>query len=491
MNAVPFMTPNSFNFEPVIIRKEYKAVYGSNFYNIIIEKTNNNIIIRLNYSEIKLNIQSLSLLTNTIFNSNDKAFEFIVNIFNQNNYYIKDILFNKITLRIIIYDIIQGNKKEIDIELCENLEDKNYLIKELFNNYIKLENNINYINNDNKLLKEENNNLKNEIYNLKQNYNNDINELKMQIMNYNNMINQIQQQLNQINNIYQEINSIKNQINTMHIDINSINLNNKLSLNNINEDNKRICVIFTVRDSNGQEGAPIYIQCDIHEKISSLIKKYRYKSGDYSYNRIFIYNAKRLKIYRRKTIEELGITNNASIFVAYIIDKIKINYRLLNDCIHVKFKFYENWKLSEYLDCVDRDFALNSLDITNYIYNSKKVGQDYIIKESEVKDNSEIIIKLNKHSVNFINIKFQSLDESYEEATDLKCCNKEKISSIIRRFKAAIELKPEFYLRFLIKTKEIDESDGLKLKMTDLTVEDFGLKNNSIIFYEKKKNLEK
>ena len=126
MNAVPFMTPNSFNFEPVIIRKEYKAVYGSNFYNIIIEKTNNNIIIRLNYFEIKLNIQSLSLLTNTIFNSNDKAFEFIVNIFNQNNYYIKNILFNKIALRIITYDMIQGNKKEIDIELCENFEDKNY-----------------------------------------------------------------------------------------------------------------------------------------------------------------------------------------------------------------------------------------------------------------------------------------------------------------------------------------------------------------------------
>ena len=276
MNAVPFMTPNSFNFEPVIIRKEYKAVYGSNFYNIIIEKTNNNIIIRLNYYEIKLNIQSLSLLTNTIFNSNDKAFEFIVNIFNQNNYYIKDILFNKITLRIIIYDIIQGNKKEIDIELCENFEDKNYLIKELFNNYIKLENNINYINNDNKLLKEENNNLKNEIYNLKQNYNNDINELKMQIMNYNNMINQIQQQLNQINNIYQEINSIKNQINTMYIDINSINLNNKLSLNNINEDNKRICVFFRACNPTGQAGAPIYIKCNTHEKISSLIKTYRY-----------------------------------------------------------------------------------------------------------------------------------------------------------------------------------------------------------------------
>ena len=273
----------------------------------------------------------------------------------------------------------------------------------------------------------------------------------------------------------------------MHIDINSINLNNKLSLNNINEDNKGICVIFRVSDSNGQTVASIPIQCDIHDKISSLIKKYWYKSGNYSYNRIFIFNAKPLNIYSPKTIEELGITNNANIFVAYII---KTNYRLLNDCIHVKFKFYENWKLSSYLDCVDREFALNSSDIINYIYNYKKVSQDYIIKESEVKDNSEIIIKLNKNSAYFINIKFQSLDESYEEATDLKCCNKEKISSIIRRFKEAIELKLEFYLRFLIKKIEIDESDLLKLKIADLTVEDFGLKNNSIIFYEKK-NLEK
>ena len=274
----------------------------------------------------------------------------------------------------------------------------------------------------------------------------------------------------------------------MNIDINSINLNNNLSLNNINEDNKGMRIFFRARNLTGQAGASIQIQCDIHEKISSLIKKYRYKSGNYSYNRIFVYNAKRLNIYSPKTIEELGITNNANIYVAYII---KTNYRLLNDCIHVKFNFFENSKLSYYLDFVHRVFALNSSDIINYIYNSKKVGQDYIIKESEVKDNSEIIIKLNKHSVNFINIKFQSLDESYEEATDLKCCNKEKISSIIRRFKEAIELKLEFYLRFLIKKIEIDESDLLKLKMADLTVEDFGLKNNSIIFYEKKKNLEK
>ena len=133
--------------------------------------------------------------------------------------------------------------------------------------------------------------------------------------------------------------------------------------------------------------------------------------------------------------------------------------------------------------CVRGNFVLNSSDIINYIYNSKKVDQDYIIKESEVKDNSEIIIKLNKHSVYFINISFKPL-YGKEEATDIKCLNKEKISSIIRRFKVAEKI--DYYLRFLIKTKEIDESDELKLKMADLTVEDFGLDNNSIIFYQKK-----
>ena len=381
--------------------------------------------------------------------------------------------------------MIQGNKKEIDIELCENLEDKNYLIKELFNNYIKLENNINYINNDNKLLKEENNNLKNEIYNIKQNYNNDINELKMQIMNYNNMINQIQQQLNQINNIYQEINAIKNQISTINIDINSINLNNKLSLNNNiinnNEDNETISVIFR-QSGTSQAGAQIIIQSYTHDKISTLIRKYRNKSGDYSYIKAFIFNAKRLNIYSPLTIKELGITNNACVFVVNI--KIEINYRLLNDCIHVKFKFSKNSELSEYIDCVRGNFALNSSDIINYIYNSKKIGQDYIIKESEVKDNSEIIIKLNKHSVFFINITFKSIFPLYddEEATDIKCLNKEKISSIIKRFKIKKSLK-EKYLRFLVKKTEIDELDLLKREIEDLTVEEFGLKNNSVILY--------
>ena len=378
--------------------------------------------------------------------------------------------------------MIQGNKKEIDIELCENFEDKNYLIKELFNNYIKLENNINYINNDNKLLKEENNNLKNEIYNLKQNYNNDINELKMQIMNYNNMINQIQQQLNQINNIYQEINIIKNQISTINIDINSINLNNKLSLNNnIINNNEKINVNFIRQSGTGQRGPSFMVYCHFFENISTLIRKYRNKSGDYSCNRKFIHNAKSLDIYSPLTIIELGITNDSNIFVINSNFNNEINYRFLNDDIHIKFKFSKNSKLSEYLDYIIRDFVLNPSDIINYIYNSKKVDKDYIIKESEFQENSEIIIKLNKQSLYFINIKFKELYSVGKELTDIKCLNKEKISSILTRFKLIKSLTKD-YLRFLFKTIEINELNSMKL---DLTAEDFGLKNNSVILYRK------
>ena len=100
----------------------------------------------------------------------------------------------------------------------------------------------------------------------------------------------------------------------------------------------------------------------------------------------------------------------------------------MDDCIHIKFQFSKNSKLSEYLDSFHYNFVLNPSDIINYIYNSKKLDQDYIIKESEFKGNSEIIIKLNKKSVYFINIIFKPFYD--EEVSNIKCLNKEKISSI-------------------------------------------------------------
>ena len=168
MQASPFiMTPNNNITEEILMRKEYFAQYYSEVYNITIDKTNSNIIIRNNCYEIKLDKQTLSLLTKVIFNTIDDMFTFLLNIFNQNKYYIKQILNNKMILVIGVYNMIEGREKEIELKLKENFEDKNYLIKELFNRYTKMEKNIKEVNYNNQILKQENNKLIQENMNLK------------------------------------------------------------------------------------------------------------------------------------------------------------------------------------------------------------------------------------------------------------------------------------------------------------------------------------
>jgi len=181
-----------------------------------------------------------------IFNSTNEAFEFIINIFNQNRYYIKGISSNKILLGIQIYDNIKGQQKEIELELKENFEDKDYLIKELFNKYVRIEKDLNEVKYSNNILKDANNklnmdntNLKMELESIKNNNNNSNNGLQMQISNNMNMINQLQQQLNQFSNKIQQINQIQNQVNSLSMSMNnnSLNLNNQFSLNNNNQNN--------------------------------------------------------------------------------------------------------------------------------------------------------------------------------------------------------------------------------------------------------------
>ena len=145
--------------EEIIIRKEYKIKHQSNIIKIIIEKTKNNIIIRSSYYELKYNINELFSLTKIKFNSIDEAYEFIDNIFNQNKYNIKEISSNKLILILKIYDSIKGKEEDLELYLTENFDNKNYLIKELFNKYNKIENEIDIIKNDNKIIKKKIKNL--------------------------------------------------------------------------------------------------------------------------------------------------------------------------------------------------------------------------------------------------------------------------------------------------------------------------------------------
>ena len=76
---------------------------------------------------------------------------------------------------------------------------------------------------------------------------------------------------------------------------------------------ENIVVIF-----HSNKGAPttppIQVQCNIKEKMSKVIERYRKKASDFSKTIKFIYNSK--AINPCITVAEAGIGNNANIFVA-------------------------------------------------------------------------------------------------------------------------------------------------------------------------------
>ena len=91
--------------------------------------------------------------------------------------------------------------------------------------------------------------------------------------------------------------------------------------NNLNNQiNNGISVIFR----QGEDpNSPIRIYgCYPDQKVSSIIEKYRIKSGDFDIDKKFIYNAKALKSYL--SLAEAGIYNNANIFVVKV-KGIKLN----------------------------------------------------------------------------------------------------------------------------------------------------------------------
>ena len=71
-------------------------------------------------------------------------------------------------------------------------------------------------------------------------------------------------------------------------------------------------VIFRV-SGKGMDAPPITIQCQANEKISSIINKYRTKSGDAEQKKKFIFNAKVLN--PTLTAAESGLANNSTIHV--------------------------------------------------------------------------------------------------------------------------------------------------------------------------------
>ena len=134
-------TPNFSEEEPYEI-EEYSINYGLDTIKLLIGKTNENIIIRSTYYEIKIDPNNLSLLTKCMFKSLDESFLFIRKLFEQNKVRIKKITPKKIKLGLNLYDIINGKEKEFELILIENYDNKGYLFKDIYNKLINFENEI-------------------------------------------------------------------------------------------------------------------------------------------------------------------------------------------------------------------------------------------------------------------------------------------------------------------------------------------------------------
>ena len=172
--------------------KEYFLKKGNLSFMIIISKTRLNVTIKSISYEIKLTPNEFSMTANQLFKSVDELYLFIKNIFEKKNVIIQDM--NNRIMKLILgaYDIINGGMKQIEVYLYSQNNINDFILNDLFLKYIKLEENINKLNEKNKILldenikiKEDNLKFKSDILKLKS----DMNLLQIQNNRYENHIN--------------------------------------------------------------------------------------------------------------------------------------------------------------------------------------------------------------------------------------------------------------------------------------------------------------
>ena len=370
-------TPNEEKDEKIIDSRKYKINYQNDYIKILVSKTKNNIILSYSYYEIKFNQDNLFFLTKIKFKSINESFEFIVDSFNNNKVLIKQVTSEFIILN-ITYNI-NSKEKTIDIYLNENLEDKDKLIKKLFQNNIKLEKEIDKLKENNKNIIEENNRLKSDITNLENNYNINIMSLRGEIMNLTSRINLISMDNMMNNNMNNNMdNNMNNNIN------NNMNISAQPNLPNFNNINnlpiiseRNINVIFIKKIGNED---PINIKCKKTDLISTLIKKYRGLSYSQYFNS-FYYNGKELD--DKITVEQAGILNNSNILVS---DEINILFKKGSNVINVVCE------INETIGKAIEKYRNKSNDISRnlFLFNGKRIDESKMVIYSGIYNGSMI-----------------------------------------------------------------------------------------------------
>ena len=202
---VPTLEETNNSDEKMLDSNEFKVEKGNRTYDFLIAKTQDKIIIKCLYYELKFNQNDLSSLTKIMFNSLDESYEFIKNLFQQNKVLIKDVKKSMIKVILNVLDPIRIKEKGIEIILLPQIKDFKDLMFEFMDKNYSLENELKIIKMDNEYIKKENNQLKEQ--NIRIIY--DINTLKSDIEFLKNQINTINMNINMNN---QQQNMMQNQM---------------------------------------------------------------------------------------------------------------------------------------------------------------------------------------------------------------------------------------------------------------------------------------
>ena len=170
---------------------------------------------------------------------------------------------------------------------------------------------------------------------------------------------------------------------------------NNFENNNINKNDKNNNMIY-ILFSQDWCGQIVGIYCNIDEKISEIIQKYRDKSNDLK-DREFIYNAKRIEF--NKKVSESGLSNFSKIQVS------SIQSHVIQNGVLVNFKLDEKQFPPIIIDKNEKfEKAITALYNLKYIEIDQNKKYKYFINKKKI-DLSKTISELGITNKSIINIK--------------------------------------------------------------------------------------
>jgi hypothetical protein len=202
-------TPNDNKvFEEAILEiNEYIINRGNVPVNIFITKLRTGVVIRSISYEIKLTPNGFATLTNQAFMSIDELYYFLKSVFDQKKVAIQEVSNRMMKLILNIFN------KKVELFLASKKEINGYIINDLFNKYLRLEENVSNLNQINKKIIEENSRIKEENLKFQQdflNMKNDIQYLSAQNQKNENHINLILSGIDKINDFIDNASCLDN-----------------------------------------------------------------------------------------------------------------------------------------------------------------------------------------------------------------------------------------------------------------------------------------